>query len=109
MDARHLNVCEAPICSCDTEPGWKVSVKWYPGEDVCPRGRAKWQVNQRRINKLYFKGLYKDMGIFYTVDQLEQMQRVRGFKTSSVAKKQALNHRRGRGLTPSPYQTTTHA
>jgi hypothetical protein len=72
MKTEHYLLCEAPICTGDTNPGYKYQVVWYPGEKICKLAPyQKFQKKQVEINKLVAKGRFKNIYTPYTANELE--------------------------------------
>jgi hypothetical protein len=68
----HHLICEAPICSRDPNPNYKIEVIWYPGEKVCRKfPYYKFQKKQLSINILVKKGRFKNVDKHYTAYELE--------------------------------------
>ncbi len=94
----HSLSCGAPICSED-----EGDYVWYAGEPICPKGRTKIQINQRKINKLILKGAFRNVDAFFTARELAQLQRITGALKSRIPPKMSNKHRE------SPYYPHTAA
>ena len=94
MASLHYEVCSAPICVEDPTLGWKSCVKWFPGEDICSKGRSQMQINQRKINKLVSKGKFKFLDAMFTGDILSKITRVSAGTGGRISSKSAYKHRK---------------
>lgn len=74
MKYDHSKICNAPICSGDKNPNYKVEVIWYAGEEVCTKAPyLKFQRKQLDINKWVNKGKFKELDRPLNAHQLETL------------------------------------
>lgn len=81
ISSKHFDGCNAPLCPLVEESKEAV---WYPDEEVCNhRPFIKWQKTQKKIARLFRKGMV-DVNGYFTIESLTNIKLVRpGIKGSS--------------------------